>query len=107
VEIKKGPYQGTHSRGPEYETIYAFGSECGIDKFDAIVAAAQICEEAGLDTMSAGVTIGFAMECFEKGLIGPEDTDGIELRFGNDEAMITVLKKMVSGDGFGKRLALG
>ena len=107
IEIKKGPYRGAHCDGPEYETMYSFGSTCGVDKFDAVVAAGQICDENGLDTMSAGITIGFAMECFEKGLIGLKDTDGIELRFGNDEAMITVLKKMVSGDGFGKRLALG
>ena len=75
VEIKKGPYREAHCDGPEYETIYAFGSNCGVDKFDAVVAAAQICDENGLDTMSAGSTIGLAMECFEKGLIGLEDTD--------------------------------
>ena len=107
VEINKGPYQGARSRGPEYETIYAFGSECGVNKLDAVVAAAQICEEAGIDTISAGITIGFAMECFEKGLIGPEDTDGIELRFGNDEAMISALKKIVNQEGFGNQLAKG
>ena len=107
IEIRKGPYLGAHCDGPEYETMYAFGSTCGVDKFDAVVAASQICDENGLDTMSAGITIGFAMECFEKGLIGLKDTDGIELRFGNDEAMIAVLKKMVSGDGFGQRLAQG
>jgi len=107
IEIQKGPYQGAHCDGPEYETMYAFGSTCGVDKFDAVAAAGQICDENGLDTMSAGITIGFAMECFEKGLIGPEDTDGVELRFGNDEAMITVLKKMVRGEGFGQRLVQG
>ncbi len=107
VEIKKGPYREAHCDGPEYETIYAFGSNCGVGKFDAVVAAAQICDESGLDTMSAGSTIGFAMECFEKGLIGLEDTDGIELRFGNDKAMLAMLKKIVNQEGFGKRLAEG
>ena len=107
VEIKKGPYREAHCDGPEYETIYAFGSNCGVDKFDAVVAAAQICDENGLDTMSAGSTIGFAMECFEKGLIGLEDTDGIELRFGNDEAMLAMLKKIVNQEGFGRRLSEG
>lgn len=107
AEIKRGPYQGAHCDGPEYETIYAFGSNCGIDKFDAIITAAQICDENGLDTMSAGITIGFAMECFEKGLIGLEDTDGIELRFGNDEAMLTMLKTIANREGFGRRLAEG
>jgi aldehyde:ferredoxin oxidoreductase len=107
AEIGRGPYQGAHTDGPEYETIYAFGSNCGVDKFDAIVAAGQICDEYGLDTMSAGVAIGFAMECFEKGLIGLDDTDGIELRFGSDEAMLAVLKKLARQEGFGQRLAEG
>lgn len=107
IELKKGPYQGAHCDGPEYETIYAFGSQCGVDRFDAIVAANQICDEQGLDTMSAGISIGFAMECFEQGLIGLKDTDGIELRFGNTEAMMAMLDKIVNLDGFGKRLAEG
>jgi len=107
IEIERGPYQGAHTCGPEYETIYSLGSNCGIDKYDALVAADQICDEAGLDSMSAGVAIGFAMECFEQGLIGLEDTDGIELRFGDDKAMITMLKKIVNREGFGNRLAEG
>jgi aldehyde:ferredoxin oxidoreductase len=74
---------------------------------EPIVAASQICDEAGIDTMTAGITIGFAMECFEKGLLDINDTGGIELRFGNDEAMIVMLKKMVSQEGFGKRLVKG
>ncbi len=107
IGIKAGPYQGVHCDGPEYETLYAFGSNCGIDKWDAIVAAEQICDENGLDTMSAGASIGFAMECFQRGLISLKDTDGIELRFGNDQAMITMLKKIVNQDGFGRRLGEG
>lgn len=107
VEINKGPYQGAHCDGPEWETVYAFGSSCGVNKFDAIVAADQICDENGIDTMSAGISIGFAMECFEKGLIGLKDTDGIELRFGNDQAMITMLRKIVNQDGFGRLLGEG
>jgi aldehyde:ferredoxin oxidoreductase len=107
IEIKKGPYRGANCDGPEYETIYAFGSSCGVNKFDAIVRAGQMCDENGLDTMSAGLTISFAMECFEKGLIGVEDTQGMELRFGNDEAVIKVLEQLVSGVGFGARLAGG
>ena len=107
IEIEKGPYQGAHTCGPEYETVYSFGSNCGIDKFDALVAVDQICDESGLDSMSAGVVIGFAMECFEKELIGLEDTDGIELRFGNDKAMIATLKKIINREGFGNRLAEG
>jgi aldehyde:ferredoxin oxidoreductase len=106
VEVKEGPYKGAHSDF-EWETIYAFGSNCGVDKMEAIVAASQICDEFGIDTMTAGVTIGFAMECFERGLIGPQDTDGLELRFGNDEAMIGALNKMIRQEGFGKKLLKG
>jgi len=107
VQIKKGQYKGVHCSGPEYETIYAFGSQCGINKFDAISAAGQICDEYGIDTISAGVSIGFAMECFEKGLIGLNDTDGIELRFGNDRSMIAALMKIVNQEGFGCQLSEG
>jgi len=106
VEVKEGPYKGAHS-DIEWETIYAFGSSCGVDKMEAVLAAGQICDEFGIDTMTAGITIGFAMECFEKGLIDKKDTDGIELRFGDDEAMIAMLKKIVNQEGFGKKLATG
>jgi len=106
VEVKDGPYKGAHS-DIEWETVYGFGTSCGVDKMEAVIAAGQICDEYGVDTMTAGVTIGFAMECFEKGLIDKQDTDGIELRFGNDEAMIAVLNKMVRKEGFGKQIAKG
>ena len=106
VEVKHGPYQGAHS-DIEWETVYAFGSSCGVDKMEAVIAAGQICDEYGVDTMTAGITIGFAMECFEKDLIDKNDTDGIELRFGNDEAMVAVLKKMVKQEGFGRQIAKG
>lgn len=106
VEVKDGPYKGAHS-DIEWETIYGFGTSCGVDKMEAVIAASQICDEYGVDTITAGVTIGFAMECFEKGLIDKQDTDGIELRFGNDEAMIAVLNKMVKQEGFGKQISKG
>ncbi len=106
VEVKDGPYKGAHS-DIEWETVYGFGSSCGVNKMGAVIAASQICDEYGVDTITAGVTIGFAMECFEKGLIDKKDTDGIELRFGNDEAMIAVLNKMVKQEGFGKQISKG
>jgi len=106
VEIKAGPYQGARS-DIEWETIYAFGSNCGVDKMDAIVAAGQICDEYGIDTMTAGLTIGFVMECYEKGLIDNRDTDGIEFRFGNEKALIAGLRKIAKQDSFGNRLAKG
>jgi aldehyde:ferredoxin oxidoreductase len=107
MEVDKGPYQGTHCDGPEYETLYAFGPNCGVDKLEAIIAADQICDENGIDSISAGCSIGFAMECFEKGLIGTKDTEGIELRFGDDKAMIAMLKKIVNQEGLGLLLSEG
>lgn len=104
--VKEGAYKGAHS-DIEWEAVYAFGSQCGVDKMEAVIAASQLCDEFGVDNMTAGVTIGFAMECFEKGLIGLKDTDGIELRFGNDNAMIAALRKLVKQEGFGKELAKG
>lgn len=106
VEVKEGPYKGAHSDF-EWETIYAFGTTCGVEKMEAVVAASQLCDEYGVDTMTAGITIGFAMECFEKGLIDRSDTEGIDLRFGNDEAMIAMLNKMVRQEGFGKQIIKG
>jgi len=106
VEVKEGPYKGARS-DIEWETIYGFGTTCGVNKMEPIISASQICDEYGIDTMTAGITIGFSMECFEEGLINEKDTDGIELRFGNDGAMIAALKKMVDGEGFGRQLAKG
>ena len=107
MEVEKGPYEGTHCDGPEYETIYAFGPNCGVDKLEAIIAADQICDENGIDSISAGLSIGFAMECFEKSLIGTKDTEGIKLRFGDDKAMIAMLKKIIHQEGFGLLLSEG
>jgi aldehyde:ferredoxin oxidoreductase len=106
VEVKEGPYKGAHC-DIEWEAIYAFGSTCGVDKMEAVIAANQICDEFGIDTITAGVTIGFAMECCEKGLITREDTDGIDLRFGNDQAMVAMLRKVAKQEGFGRKLAKG
>ncbi|MCX5908920.1 MAG: aldehyde ferredoxin oxidoreductase family protein [Deltaproteobacteria bacterium] len=93
--------------GPEYETLGAFGSNCGIDDVKAICKAHEICNRQGLDTISAGVTISFAMECFENGLLTLKDTDGIELRFGNAQAMLKMLEQIVRRKGLGALLAEG
>jgi len=107
IEIDHGPYRGARCDGPEWETIYSFGTCCGVDKFDAIVAANQRCDESGLDTMSAGISIAFAMECFETGLISTQDTHGIELRFGDDRAMLAMLDKIINQEGLGQLLSQG
>ncbi|MBL8089529.1 MAG: aldehyde ferredoxin oxidoreductase family protein [Anaerolineales bacterium] len=109
VEIKDGPYKvNPKYGGPEYETLGTFGSYCGIDDIAAVSLANQICNEYAVDSIAAGATIAFAMECYEKGVITKEQTNGIDLKFGNAEAMIQALYAMVKGDGeFGKTLGMG
>ena len=82
--------------GPEYETIGTFGSYCGVRDLAAVSLANQVCNEHAVDTIAAGATISFAMECFEKGIIDLSDTGGIELRFGNADAMLQVLDEIVN-----------
>jgi len=93
--------------GPEYETLAAFGSNCGISDHKAICKAHEICNRYGIDTISAGVTISFAMECFEKGLLTTRDTDGLELTFGNAKAMLELLKQITEKRGVGMLLSEG
>ncbi len=81
--------------GPEYETIGTFGSYCGIDDLEAISYANQVCNDMGVDTISCGATIAFAMECYEKGIISTKETGGIDLKFGNTRAMLDVLDQIV------------
>ncbi|PKM81534.1 MAG: aldehyde ferredoxin oxidoreductase [Firmicutes bacterium HGW-Firmicutes-14] len=105
--VREGEFAGMSSEGPEYETVYAFGSNCGIDRFDAIIAADRLCDELGMDTISAGVTTGFAMECFERGLLSQEDCDGLEISFGNYRVVPQLLHKMAYRQGIGGVLADG
>lgn len=105
--VKEGPYAGAFTEGPEYETIYALGTGCGIFDFAPIIQADVMCDLYGIDTMSVGGTIMFAMECYEKGLITKEDTDGLELRFGNAEAMVKLVHDAAFRQGFGAKIALG
>jgi len=93
--------------GPEYETVGVFGSDCGVDDIQAVAKANELCNEYLMDTISAGATIAFAMECFEHGLIGLKDTEGIDLRFGNAEAMLSMIGKIARREGFGNLLAEG
>lgn len=109
VEIKDGPHKvDPRYGGPEYETLGTFGSYCGIDDLAAISLANQICNEYAVDSIAAGATISFAMECYEKGVITKEQTAGLDLKFGNVDAMIKALYMMVKGEGeFGKTLGMG
>lgn len=93
--------------GPEYETLAALGSDCGVGDLKAVSKANELCSIYTLDTISAGSTIAFAMECFEKGLLTTKDTGGIELRFGNADAMLRMVELIARQEGFGKLLAEG
>jgi aldehyde:ferredoxin oxidoreductase len=109
VEIKEGAYPvDPYYGGPEYETISTFGSYCGIDDLPAISQANMICNQYGVDTIACGATIAFAMECYERGLIGKEQTGGLELKFGNTDAMLEALEQIVTNSGvLGKVLSQG
>ena len=94
--------------GPEYESAAMLGAFCGVADPDAVVMANQRCNALGMDTISAGATIAFAMECYEKGLIDKEETEGRELNFGRGDYLLELLEKIGHGDdGFAKRLAQG
>jgi aldehyde:ferredoxin oxidoreductase len=100
VEIKEGPYLvDPLYGGAEYETLGTFGSYCGIGDLAAVSKANQICNEYAVDSISCGATIAFAMECFEKGIITTEQTGGLELRFGDADAMLDVLQQIVTCSG--------
>jgi aldehyde:ferredoxin oxidoreductase len=104
---RNGAYAGIVSEGPEYETYYSFGGINGVDNIDAIIAADRLADELGLDTISSGVAIAFAMELYEKGILSKEMTNGLELNFGNHEAMLTLLKMIAFREGIGDILADG
>ena len=93
--------------GPEYETILAFGSNCGVDDFEVIAKANELCNMYTLDTISAGMTISFAMACFEEGLIGREETGGLDVRFGDGEVVLALIEQIAHRQGFGDLLAEG
>ncbi|MEM3765524.1 MAG: aldehyde ferredoxin oxidoreductase family protein [Candidatus Bathyarchaeia archaeon] len=91
----------------EYETIWALGPQCGIFDLNIIIKANEICDEYGIDTISSGNTIGFAMELYERGIISKRDTGGVELKFGSGEALITTLKQIALKTSFGSVLGKG
>jgi aldehyde:ferredoxin oxidoreductase len=106
--IEKGKWAGVVDEGPDYENIVLLGSDCGIGDREAIATAEYLCDYYGIDGISVGNTIGFLMECYEKGLISKDDTDGINLRFGDSEAMLEALVRISTRTGkLGELGALG
>lgn len=107
VEVKDGPYAGLKGEGPEYESIGTLGGLCLVNDLKAICMANQLCNRYGLDTISAGATVAFAMEAFERGIITLKDTDGIDLTWGNAEALVEIIHKMGMREGIGEIMSRG
>lgn len=105
--VPSGKYPVKETHKPEYETVAAFGNMCLNDDLDSIFKLNDMCNRSGLDTISAGSVIAFAMECYEHGLITKADTDGIDLTWGNSEAMVAMTEKIGRREGFGDVLADG
>ena len=108
-ELKSGPYKGEKVLvdGPEYESAAGLGSNCGIFDPDYVIEANFYCDTYGIDTISTGTIIAFAMECYENGILNKDITGGLELNFGNREAAMELIHQMGQGRGFGKVAGLG
>lgn len=105
-KVESGPY-AVEGHRPEYETLAAFGSMCLNDNVESIIYLNHICNDYGLDTISAGGTIAFAIECYENGILTNDDTDGIALKWGDHEAIVEMTEKLAKREGFGDILADG
>ncbi|MHA1246632.1 MAG: aldehyde ferredoxin oxidoreductase family protein [Candidatus Thorarchaeota archaeon] len=105
--VREGPFKGTFEEGPEYEGLMAFGSSLGIADYPTTLRANQICNKYGMDVISAGGTIAFAIEAFENGIITEEDTGGISLKWGDSSQVISLLEMIGRREGFGDLLAEG
>ena len=104
----EGKYQASPEYGgPEYETLAALGSLCEVGNLEAIAQGNEMCNRWGMDTISTGVCIAFAMECTERGLLNKNDTDQIDLSFGNADGMLEMIRKIAFKEGFGKLLSEG
>jgi aldehyde:ferredoxin oxidoreductase len=106
TRVTHPPYQ-VDGEGPEYETTWSLGAMCGIDDLDAITKAHNICDEMGIDPISFGATVACAMELYEKGLIPKEKLSGLELRFGNPQAIVDLAWRTGYRSGFGDDIAMG
>ena len=106
VVVPEGPYKGTMTR-MEYEMLWAMGPNCGIGRLDTIIKAVELCNYYGMDAISAGVIVGFTMDCYENGILAREDLGGIDAHFGNSEALLQLLEKIGKREGIGNTLSEG
>jgi aldehyde:ferredoxin oxidoreductase len=104
--VREGPYKGAIAR-IEYDNLWALGPNCGVDRPDAIIKAAELCTYYGLDATSTGVAISFLMDCHEKGILNHEELGGIDAHFGNGDALVQLVEKIGKREGVGELLADG
>jgi len=108
IKVDKGPYATSGEiHRPEYETLAAFGPLCLNDNLEAVIKMNEICNLYGIDTIAMGGVIAFAIECYENGLISSNDTDGLELKWGEAKGLVALVEKIARGDDFGRILADG
>ncbi|HSV49128.1 MAG TPA: aldehyde ferredoxin oxidoreductase C-terminal domain-containing protein, partial [Candidatus Acidoferrales bacterium] len=104
--VREGPYKGALAR-MEYDNLWALGPNCGVDRLDAIIKAAELCTFYGLDATSTGVAISFLMDCHEQGILSHEELGGVDAHFGNGEAVVQLVEKIGKREGIGDLLADG
>ncbi len=107
TEIREGKWQGNKGEGPEYESTNTLGALCGVSDLNAITMANYRCNEYGLDTISAGACIAFAMECYQRGILTPDQTGGLEVKFGDADLVVDLIEKIARREGVGDLLAEG
>jgi aldehyde:ferredoxin oxidoreductase len=105
-KVKEGIYKGAIA-GIDYEPLFALGPNCGIGSLPPIIKLIELCDELGVDAMSAGVVVGWAMECYEQGILTQEELDGLDAHFGNDQAAVALIEKICYREGVGDLLAEG
>lgn len=105
--VKNGKYAGTVTEGPEYESCAMLGSNLGIERFDAVLAANRLCDELGIDTISTGSIIGALIEGYEKGIISLQDLDGKGIAWNDDDAILDLTNRIAHREGIGEILADG
>ena len=107
LRFSTGRLKGKESVRPEFESMLALGAKCGLNDLQTLVYLDNLCNRLGLDSISAGTVIAFAMDLFDRGILAQTDTDGLDLAWGNGEAMETLIRQMAFGEGFGRILAKG
>lgn len=107
VKVDKGPFAPVEGAGPEYESLATLGSLCLVDDIEAIAKANELCNRYGIDTISCGAAIAFAMEAYEKGILTKKDTNGLELLWGRGDVMVALTDKIGKREGLGRLLGEG